>query len=72
MTKQLTYPPTPPLGYSVNQAAAAAGVGRTIIYERIRAGEIAVCKIGDRTIIEASELKRWLHSHRRRNGKAGR
>jgi excisionase family DNA binding protein len=70
MTKQLTYPPTAPLGYSVNQAAAAAGVGRTTIYEEIRAGEIAICKIGDRTIIEVSELKRWLRS-KRRNGSAG-
>jgi excisionase family DNA binding protein len=48
------------LGYSLQDAAAAAGVGKTTIYSAVRSKELGARKRGSRTIILASDLKRWL------------
>ncbi|HEY1865328.1 MAG TPA: helix-turn-helix domain-containing protein [Roseiarcus sp.] len=53
-------PRPPPLGYSLQDAAAAAGVGKTTIYSAVRNGELGARKRGTRTIVLASDLKRWL------------
>ena len=47
---------------SVERAAEAAGVGRTLLFEQIRKGRIVARKVGRRTIITTEELERWLHS----------
>ena len=52
------------LAYGVENAAAALGLSRSRIYELIAGGEIAVCKVGKRTIIPATELRAFLDRHR--------
>jgi excisionase family DNA binding protein len=45
---------------SVEEAAKAAGVGRTLLFEEIRKGRITARKVGRRTIITTDELDAWL------------
>jgi excisionase family DNA binding protein len=58
--------PIEPLAYSIPDSCKAAGVGRSTIYNEIKAGALQISKIGDRTLIEVDELKRWLASKRQR------
>ncbi|QCO04236.1 helix-turn-helix domain-containing protein [Azospirillum argentinense] len=48
------------IGYSVEEAVAASSVGRSLLYEEIRAGKLRATKIGRRTVILADDLKAWL------------
>jgi excisionase family DNA binding protein len=50
------------LALGVAEAAKAAGVGRTTLFEAIRKGEVAAKKVGRRTIITADDLDAWLKS----------
>jgi excisionase family DNA binding protein len=50
------------LALGVAEAAKAAGVGRTTLFEAIRKGEIAAKKVGRRTIITTDDLDAWLKS----------
>jgi excisionase family DNA binding protein len=52
----------PRLGFSPNEAAISAGVSRTKIFEAIRDGALTARKSGKATIIEPSELQRWVRS----------
>lgn len=52
----------PRLGLSPDEAAESAGVSRTKIFEEIRKGSLIARKAGKSTIIEPSELQRWLRS----------
>jgi hypothetical protein len=52
----------PRLGLNPDEAAAAAGVSRTRIFEAIRDGVLTARKSGKATIIEISELARWIRS----------
>jgi len=54
----------PCLAYGVDDAAKAIGISRSRLYELISAGEIAVCKVGKRTIIPTVELTALLERHR--------
>jgi excisionase family DNA binding protein len=47
---------------SVDEAANAAGVGRTMLFEEIRKGHITARKVGRRTIITMDDLDAWLKS----------
>ncbi|WP_245434736.1 helix-turn-helix domain-containing protein [Methylocystis rosea] len=54
-----------PLGkvaHSIDGACEAAEVGRTSIFEAIRAGELKAHKLGRRTIILDEDLRGWLAS----------
>lgn len=42
------------------EAALAIGLGRSKLYELIRAGEIRAKKSGGRTIIKIAELQRFI------------
>jgi len=53
-----------PMAFSVDDACRASGLGKTTIYAAIRAGELEVLKVGDRTLLEPEELRRWLASKR--------
>jgi excisionase family DNA binding protein len=53
---------TTPLAYPVEEAGDAVGVSRTRIFEAIRNNELTARKAGRATIIEATELRRWLSS----------
>jgi excisionase family DNA binding protein len=47
---------------SVREAAARAGVSRTLIYERIASGELPTLKIGKRRLVRVEALRLWLKS----------
>jgi excisionase family DNA binding protein len=57
---------------SVEQAAKAAGVGRTLLFEEIRKGHIIARKVGRRTIITTDDLDAWLKSLPVKAAKGGR
>jgi excisionase family DNA binding protein len=56
---------------SVPEAAKAAGVGRTTLFEAIRNGHIAAKKVGRRTIILIDDLDGWLKSLPKSTEKGG-
>jgi hypothetical protein len=51
-----------PLALPIDDAAVAAGVSRTRIYEAIARQELTARKPGRGTIIEVPELRRWIQS----------
>jgi excisionase family DNA binding protein len=48
------------LAYTIEQAAEAAGVGRSTIYEEIRDKRLTARKLRRRTIITGDDLLTWL------------
>jgi excisionase family DNA binding protein len=56
--------PFPRLAYGIDAAADTLDLSRSRVYELIAAGEIAACKVGKRTIIQAAELTAFLDRHR--------
>jgi hypothetical protein len=52
----------PRLGLNPDEAAVAAGVSRTRIFEAIRAGALTARKAGKATVIETDELRRWVRN----------
>lgn len=53
---------TDKLAYRIDEAVAATGIGRTSLYEMIKAGALKTRKIGRRTLIERDELERALRN----------
>lgn len=51
---------TAPLAHSVTAACERLGVGKTTIYELIKAGEIRPFKIGRKTLIPENDLLRVI------------
>ena len=49
-----------PLATSINDAAKALGIGRTSIYELIRAERLDVFKLGRRTLVKVESVRRLL------------
>ncbi len=49
------------MSYSISEAAAMIGLGRTTFYGLIKKGEIPVVKIGKRTLIRSSDLSRLIN-----------
>lgn len=49
-----------PLLHDIPSTAAMLGMGRTTLYEEIKAGRLAVVKIGRRTMVKHSELERYV------------
>ena len=50
------------LAYSVEEAAEALGLGRTMLYGEIAAGRLRAKKIGKRTIILVDDARAYLAS----------
>lgn len=50
------------LSYSIPQAVAATGIGRSTLYGYIKARTLKSTKIGGRTVILDEDLKAWLNS----------
>jgi excisionase family DNA binding protein len=48
------------LAYSIADASARSGIGRTAIYDMINAGQLTARKRGRRTLILADDLRRCL------------
>lgn len=60
-------PPAPPqelppqkLTYTMKEAAAAIGIGRTTLHKAIASGELRAVKLGNRTLIPGDALRSWL------------
>ena len=51
---------TDKISYTVNEALAASGIGRTKLYDLIRIGELKPAKIGTRTLILRTDLEGML------------
>jgi excisionase family DNA binding protein len=54
--------------FSVDEFRERYGVGKTTIYEEIRAGRLMAMKVGRRTIITEEDGKNWLRSLPKANG----
>ena len=53
----------PRLAYSLAELAGATGIGKTLIYEEIKAGRgPRLTKIGSRSLVMEQEARRWLES----------
>lgn len=50
------------------EVAAILGLGRSTIYELLRAGELSAVHIGRATRIPARDLHRWIEQHSSGNG----
>ncbi len=46
----------------VNEWCRISGVGRTVTYQRIAAGEIRAVKVGKRTLVDVTSGLAWLDS----------
>jgi excisionase family DNA binding protein len=53
---------SPPIAYSVSEACKVSRIGRTSLYQAIRAGELRAVKRFKRTLILADDLRRWVES----------
>jgi excisionase family DNA binding protein len=54
-------PPTKRLTLTVEEAAAALGISRTLAYEAVQRGEIPHIRIGKRILISRAQLDRLLN-----------
>jgi excisionase family DNA binding protein len=57
-------PAPPKLAYGIADAVQATSVGRSLLYEEIRAGKLRTFKVGARTLIAADDLTAWLAAYR--------
>jgi excisionase family DNA binding protein len=48
------------LAYSIDDFAEATGVGRSKLYQEIRAGRLHAKKLGSRTLITAEAADEWF------------
>ncbi len=51
-----------PLVFSVEEAAAALGIGRSLAFELVRRGELPTVRLGRRRVIPRHLLVNWLDS----------
>ncbi|HIJ62654.1 MAG TPA: helix-turn-helix domain-containing protein [Rhodospirillaceae bacterium] len=52
------------LAYGINDALEVVPVGRSLLYEEIKAGKLKTFKIGKRTLIAAGDLTAWLDGYK--------
>jgi excisionase family DNA binding protein len=48
------------IAFSIDEFAKAASIGRTQVYQEIKAGRLRPLKCGRRTLVSAAEAQRWL------------
>lgn len=48
------------LAYTIPEAVAASGLGRTTIYELIKRRELPIVKVGSRSLIRRQDLEAML------------
>lgn len=46
--------------FTIREFCAAAGIGRTTVYNEINAGRLKIVKVGKRTLIPAAAASRWI------------
>jgi predicted DNA-binding transcriptional regulator AlpA len=52
--------PTPVLAHSITDVCLKTSLGRTALYEEIKAGRLKARKAGRRTVVLDSDLRAWL------------
>jgi excisionase family DNA binding protein len=52
------------LAYGISQAVKATSVGRSKLYQEIKAGRLKTFKVGTRTLIATEDLSAWLSDYR--------
>jgi excisionase family DNA binding protein len=57
---QVNEPEFRPLAVRVKEACRLTGIGRSKLYELMRAGEIGTFKVGAMTLIAMTELERFV------------
>ncbi|RXH06725.1 helix-turn-helix domain-containing protein [Bradyrhizobium vignae] len=57
------------LAYSIQEACSLLSIGRTTIYALIGQGDLAILKIGRRTLISAKSLDAFIQSIERNSGR---
>lgn len=50
------------LAYTIPEATAASGIGRTTLYQLIGDGDLVAIKIGNRTLITAESLRKLIEA----------
>jgi hypothetical protein len=50
------------IAYAIEDVPSATGLTRTRIFQAIREGQLTARKLGRRTIIEATELRRFIET----------
>ena len=58
---------SPPLAYTIKQAAVALGIGRTTLYALIQVGELTPVKLRQRTLLRHDDLVALLDRIRSAN-----
>lgn len=48
------------VSYSISDAVKVSGIGRTSVYEAIKAGRLQARKLGRRTLILKTDLHQWV------------
>ena len=48
------------LAYSIRELAQMSGLGRSLLYEEVKAGRLIVTKVGRRSIILYDDALTWL------------
>ena len=51
------------LAFRVDEAVAASGLGRTTLYDEIKAGRLRAVKVAGRRLIMREDLEAFLRSH---------
>jgi excisionase family DNA binding protein len=55
---------TTKLAYTIREAAMATGLGRSTLYKEIKLGRLAKARLAGRTVVLASELRRFVEEAR--------
>lgn len=50
------------LAYSIEETARITSLGRTALYDEIKAGRLKARKAGRRTVVAADDIRQWLAS----------
>jgi excisionase family DNA binding protein len=50
----------PKFSFTIDEAAAATGLGKTRLYEEMHLGRLKAVKAGRRTLIPAASIDAWL------------
>lgn len=48
--------------FTVDEFCAAYGVGRSLFYQEVKAGHLAIRKVGRRTLVHKTDADAWLDS----------
>lgn len=52
------------IGYSIDETIEATSLGRTVVYELLRSGELESIKVGRRRIIPADAIRSYFDEQR--------